>query len=300
MRNTFINSMIQLSDDKTFLLTGDLGYSVLDKFQNKYPENYLNIGIAEQNMTGVAAGLAMEGFKVLTYSIANFNTLRCIEQIRNDVCYNNLDVTVVSVGGGFVYGSAGYSHHAVQDIAILGSMPNITLLMPNDKQEMSFCMKYLFNSSGPKYLRVGKNSCDDIPREENKIKNISKVFSGKKIAVIGIGGTLETAVKVHDICILKGISMSVYSIPVYNNNLNEELLSEFKQYEKIYVIEEHISELGFGSILHFILQDTQVKVYICGVHKNECSYVGNQTQLCKKHGIDEISISQKIINNNIE
>ena len=117
MRNTFIKELINIAyeDESVFLLVGDLGFSVVEPFSEKFPERFLNCGVAEQNMTGIAAGLAMEGYKVFTYSIANFNTMRCLEQIRNDICYNNLDVTIVSVGCGLSYGSLGYSHHAIQD-----------------------------------------------------------------------------------------------------------------------------------------------------------------------------------------
>ena len=173
MRNTFIKNVIEKADKDTYLMVGDLGYSVVEAFVKQYPKQFLNAGVAEQNMTGMAAGLALEGYKVFTYSIANFNTLRCIEQIRNDICYHNLDVTIVSVGGGFVYGSAGYSHHAVQDISMLGSLPNMTLLLPGDIEETEICMNYIFENKGPKYLRLGKNEEKILKHEANLIKKIN-------------------------------------------------------------------------------------------------------------------------------
>src|ERR1043165_2424780 len=134
MRTAFINELVLLArtNPKIFLVVGDLGFSVVEPFAKEFPDRFLNAGVAEQNMTGVAAGLASEGYHVFTYSIGNFPTLRCLEQIRNDVCYHELPVTVVAVGGGLAYGNLGYSHHAVQDLAVMRSLPRLTILAPAD------------------------------------------------------------------------------------------------------------------------------------------------------------------------
>jgi len=116
-----------------FLITGDLGFGVLTDFAERFPRQYLNVGVAEQNMVGIATGLALEGRIVFTYSIANFGTLRCLEQIRNDACYHNANVKVVSMGGGFSYGALGISHHATEDISILRALPDITVVVPGDR-----------------------------------------------------------------------------------------------------------------------------------------------------------------------
>ncbi len=125
MRTAFIEELIALAerDDRIWLVCGDLGYSVLDAFSNRFPDRYLNAGVAEQNMTGIAAGLALTGKVVFTYSIANFPIMRCLEQIRNDVCYHKLNVKIVAVGGGLAYGSHGYTHHGVEDLAIMSALP---------------------------------------------------------------------------------------------------------------------------------------------------------------------------------
>ena len=141
MRTAFIQELIvqaRIHPD-IFLVVGDLGYSVIEPFAAEFPDRYLNAGVAEQNMTGVAAGLASEGWHVFTYSIANFPTLRCFEQIRNDIAYHKLPVTVVAVGAGLAYGSLGYSHHAVQDIAVMRTLPELTLLSPADPGETREC-----------------------------------------------------------------------------------------------------------------------------------------------------------------
>jgi len=158
MRNAFIETLTKAAaqDPRIFLVVGDLGFSVIEDFANKFPDRFLNAGVAEQNMTGVAAGLAMAGFKVFTYSIANFPTLRCLEQVRNDICYHGLDVTIVAVGGGLGYGSLGYSHHAVQDMACLRGFPGILMATPGDPSETKAVTHALLQYQGPAYLRLGK------------------------------------------------------------------------------------------------------------------------------------------------
>src|SRR6266545_8410033 len=130
MRGAFIETLNALAagNPRIWLVCGDLGYSVLESFARAFPDRYVNAGVAEQNMTGLAAGLALAGNIALTYSIANFPVMRCLEQIRNDVCYHRLNVKIVAVGGGLAYGPAGYTHHGVEDLAIMRVMPNMTVL----------------------------------------------------------------------------------------------------------------------------------------------------------------------------
>ncbi len=158
MRNQFIRSLLQRqkSNDDIFLLVGDLGFSLIEPFAEMFPDRFLNVGIAEQNMISISAGLASQGFKVFNYSIGNFNTFRAAEQLRNDVDYHNLDVTTVSVGGGCAYGYLGYSHHALQDYALLRSLPNMNIYAPSDAHTCELCMHSIFNSNSPNYLRLHK------------------------------------------------------------------------------------------------------------------------------------------------
>src|ERR1041385_4546417 len=139
MRNAFIQRLMQLAphDPRLMLVTGDLGFGVLDEFSKKFPKQYLNAGVAEQNMTGVATGLALEGRIVFTYSIGNFPTLRCLEQIRNDAAYHGANVKVVAIGGGFSYGALGMSHHATEDLSIMRAIPGLTVVSPGDDWEQS-------------------------------------------------------------------------------------------------------------------------------------------------------------------
>ena len=158
MRNTFINELEKLAvvDPSIYLLTGDLGFGVLNSFSENLPKQFINVGISEQNMTAVAAGLALEGNAVYTYSIGNFPSLRCLEQIRNDICYPNANVKIISVGAGLSYGQLGMSHHATEDMAIMRALPNMRVFSPADPQEAIAVLKEVSQVPGPAYIRLEK------------------------------------------------------------------------------------------------------------------------------------------------
>ena len=159
MRNSIVNYLYERvgQDKDIILLTGDLGFGVLDKCFERYPNNFINVGVAEQNLTGLSTGLAMMGKKVLTYSIGNFNTFRCLEQIRNDAAYHNVNVTILSVGGGFSYGQLGYSHHATEDYGVLGSLPNIDIYTPGCKLEAVKSVSEALKTNRVSYIRIDKS-----------------------------------------------------------------------------------------------------------------------------------------------
>ena len=167
MRNAFINYLTEEAahNKDLILITGDLGFGVFDEFKEKYPDQFINAGISEQNMTSMACGLALEGCKVFTYSIGNFATLRCLEQIRNDVCYHDADVTIVTVGAGFSYGQLGISHFATEDISILRAIPNLSILSPCDPWETKSLLSQINSMSGPKYLRIDKSNSETKPSD---------------------------------------------------------------------------------------------------------------------------------------
>ena len=158
MRTAFIKTLCEIAaeDERIWLLCGDLCYSLLEQFADRFPTRFVNVGIAEQNMIGMAAGLAMCGKVVFVYSIANFPTLRCLEQIRNDVCYHNLNVNIVAIGAGFTYGAHGYTHHALEDLAILRALSNLQVIAPGDPVETQLITRHLSDNPAPAYLRLGK------------------------------------------------------------------------------------------------------------------------------------------------
>jgi len=256
MRTAFITQLIEeaKTNDTIFLVVGDLGYSVVEQFAEFYPKRFLNAGIAEQNMTGIAAGLAMEGFNVFTYSIGNFPTLRCMEQIRYDVCYHNLSVKVVSVGGGYAYGALGVSHHTTEELGMLRTIPNLTVCAPGDPIETKLITSYLCNSRQPGYLRLGKAG-EPIVHTGNIQFEFGKIFTvteGKKTAVLTTGSMLAYA----DTFIKESKNgWGLYSVPVIKPLDALSLSIIANQYDNLITIEEHQRSGGFGSAILEILND---------------------------------------------
>jgi transketolase len=256
MRTAFIEQLIIEARENTqiFLLVGDLGFSVVEPFAREFPERFINVGIAEQNMTGIAAGLAMEGYKVFTYSIANFPTLRCMEQIRYDVCYHNLDVTVVAVGAGYAYASLGPSHHATEDIGMLRTLPNLTIASPGDPIEARKITSILCRQKGPAYIRLGKAGEPNIHKDEPEINPASPVLvlDGKQTAVFSTGSILKYAL---DEIELKQRGWALFSFPFIKPLKAESLLPLFLRFEKIICLEEHQLSAGFGSCILELAND---------------------------------------------
>lgn len=217
MRTAFIKELCALAevDERIWLICGDLGYSVLEEFSDRFPTRYLNAGVAEQNMTGIAAGLALTGKVPITYSIANFPVMRCLEQVRNDVCYHNLNVKIVSVGGGLAYGSHGYTHHGVEDLAVMSVMPNMAVLAPGDPAEARAATRAMVARPGPVYLRLGKAGEPLLHTRDIdfQIGRALVVEDGHDLTLIGTGGmlgeVLAAASKLRD----GGSSIRVLSMP---------------------------------------------------------------------------------------
>lgn len=250
MRTAFINELIQQArvNDKIFLLVGDLGFSVVEPFAEEFPERFMNVGIAEQNMTGIAAGLALEGFNVFTYSIGNFPTLRCMEQIRYDVCYHNLSVKIVAVGGGYSYGPLGTSHHTTEDIAMLRAIPNMTVCAPGDPYETKKITALFCENSSPGYLRLGKAGEPLINEDTVNVEwgKMIEVIQGSDTVVISTGGMLEYA---RNHITQNSLNWGLVSCP-FIKPLDEVTLQRLSNsYSRIITIEEHQRSAGFGSTI---------------------------------------------------
>src|SRR5688572_23737557 len=189
MRDAFVRTVRDLAaaDPRVLLITGDLGFGVLTEFARDFPSQYLNVGVAEQNLTGVATGAALSGHTVFTYSIGNFPTLRCLEQIRNDVCYHDAAVKVVAIGGGFSYGALGVSHHATEDLAIMRSLPHMTVLAPGDVYEAVEATRMAYRTAGPCYLRLDKSAAPDQSEADREfvLGRPRRLRSGTEVVIFG-------------------------------------------------------------------------------------------------------------------
>jgi transketolase len=254
MRTAFIQQLVEeaKTNDKIFLIVGDLGYSVVEPFALAYPERFLNAGVAEQNMTGIAAGLAKEGYNVFTYSIGNFPTMRCFEQIRYDVCYHNLNVKIISVGGGYAYGPLGPSHHATEDIGTLRVLPNLTVCAPSDPIEARAITSMFCNTNTPGYLRLGKAGEPNVHDSEIDLKwgKGICVKKGEDTAVLSMG-SIVFAMKKE----LQDSKFGLYSFPFIKPFDKELLQTIANSYTNIITVEEHQKNGGFGSVVLEALND---------------------------------------------
>lgn len=257
MRTAFINQLIEEAkiNDKIFLLVGDLGFSVIEPFAEQFPDRYLNVGIAEQNMASIAAGLAMEGYCVYIYSIGNFPTLRCMEQIRYDICYHNLNVKIVAVGGGYAYGSLGASHHATEEIGMLRTIPNMVVCAPSDPIETKAITTFTAQQEGPCYIRIGKAGEPIIHHKESLTLTLGKILEikkGENNVIFSTGAMLKY---VCDFISENAINASIYSFPFVKPIGKDELLNILKSHKQIITIEEHQAQSGFGSAILEAIND---------------------------------------------
>jgi len=300
MRDAFLTALTSLAekDKDVVLLTGDLGYGVFEEFESRFPDQYFNVGVAEQNMTGVASGLSLEGKKVVTYSIGNFPTLRCLEQIRNDACYHDANITVVASGGGFSYGSLGMSHHATEDLAILRSLPNISVVAPCTAKEAGEATTAMVQGGGVGYLRLDKTAAEDSVVESHFVIGGSRRYKeGTDITLIAIGGILDD-VNIAALDLQKlGINVrtvGMHSIKPIDTN---EILDAAKNTGGIVTIEEHNKDGGLGSAVSEVCMDLGVmpkKFLRIGLENMYSSIVGNQQYLRSRYHMDSVAIIDRV------
>ena len=301
MRDTFVRTLIEIAkkDKNIELVTGDLGFGVLKPYWEEVPNQFTNAGIAEQNMTTLAAGMALEGKTVFTYSIGNFPTLRCLEQIRNDCAYHKANVKIVCVGGGFVYGSLGMSHHATEDIAILRALPNVVVLAPGDLTEAEAATKAIAKYNGTCYLRLGRGGEKRIHEKLDnfEIGKAIKVKDGTKVAIFSTGAIFEEIQGATELLEKEGIDPAVFTFPTIKPLDKDVILSCAKDFELIVTVEEQNIVGGFGSAVAEVLAEQQTKARLLRVGLNDTysTIVGSQNYLRSQFGIDSQGIAEKIL-----
>ena len=302
MRDHFISSLTEIVKKKTnvILITGDLGFGVLNNFIEKYPKQFINAGVAEQNMTGIAAGLGMDGKIVFTYSIGNFNTLRCLEQIRNDACYHNSNVNIVSVGGGFSYGALGYSHHATEDLAIMRAIPNLRVFCPCDFWEVEEITKKVVDLGGVNYIRIDKSSYLN-ESNKNEVFNVGKgrvLSDGTDITLITCGGIAEVAIEAKIELLKHNINCRVISMHTIKPIDKNIIIDSVNETDGIVTLEEHSLIGGLGGAVSEVLMQEGVypkKFKMLGLDSKFSTIVGSQDYLRKINKIDKNSIVSDII-----
>lgn len=301
MRDKFIKELCVLAaaDARIMLVTGDLGFGVLETFERQFPKQYLNAGVAEQNMTGLATGLALEGRVVFTYSIANFPVLRCLEQLRNDAAYHGANVNVVSVGGGFGYGALGFSHHATEDLAVMRSMPATTILAPGCDWEAVEATRALVSKKGVGYLRLDKSTAGDTqgPGERFILGKMRVLREGSDFTLVSTGGILVEALAAAKTLSSDGIACRVVSVPCLKPFDVETILAACTDTGGILSIEEHSVIGGLGSAIAEACLEAgtpPLAFYRMGLRNEFTTVVGSQEYLRKRYQMDAAAIVTKV------
>lgn len=300
MRTAFVENLVSRAraGDDLMLIVGDLGYGVVENFAESFPDKFLNAGVAEQNMTGMAAGISSEGLRVFTYSIANFPTMRALEQIRNDICYHMFPVTVVSIGSGVDYGTLGYSHFAVEDISVMRSLPGMVIFSPADELELALSMASIFASEGPSYLRLAKDSQPNLPvvgHWDSTLHPRKVTSGGSKLLILSSGSVASAVLEACES--LEGefpVGFEFYSVPQISPIGLEGI--EWGNFEKVLSVEEHVLPGGFGSSILEYLSEHNISLPVkrIGIKHPELLPVGSPDYIRKYAGVDATGVAEHI------
>ena len=301
MRNTFAQEITNIAqkNKKIVLLAGDIGYKLFDNFKKKYPHRFYNCGVAEANMTTVAAGLALKGFTPITYTIATFGVYKTVEQIKVDICYPNLGVIIVGVGTGLNYAGLGVTHHAVEDIGVLRSIPNLNIVSPADSLELRSLLPDVIKRKKPTYLRIGKKGEKNIYKSTpvTKVGKGNIIYHGKKICIVSTGNVIvnanEAILNLRKKNIYPGL-ISMHTIKPLDINLLNKV---FKKYKYIVILEEHSSIGGLTSAIseHYMENNYTNKFLKLNTGKQFILKSGNQEKAHENLNISPKSIEKKML-----
>lgn len=304
MRDTFAEELYQnaIKNDKVYVVVADISIAGnMKNFQKKYPKRFINVGVSEMTMIGMCAGLALEGKRSFAYTIANFTLYRPFEMVRNDLCYQNLPVTIVGMGSGTTYATLGGTHITMEDVSIARSIPNMNIIAPADPLELKSAVNYCCNKSiSPTYLRIGKSgekNFTNISKESWEFGKIRKIITGKDLCFLTYGNIIRKSFKAAEELKKSGIKSSIYSCSTLKPFDRKRIKRIFRKYSHIVVIEDHstiggladiIKTLGFeykyqGKFMNFSLQDKFINNY------------GSQDDLLNSHGLSDKNILKGII-----
>lgn len=296
MRNAFSDALVAaaVADPRVLLLTGDHGYALFDPFRKACPKQYINCGVAEQNMVGVAAGLAKAGFRPVVYGLAAFVPVRVLEQIKIDVCYENLPVILIGDGAGLVYSHLGTSHQSTEDIACTRAIPDLTVLSPADRFEMTATMQFAFNAASPVYLRMGKSDRGDVHTGPVRLQagELLQVRKGtQRIAMLATGSMVKTALEIAN----QGLDAEVWSVPSVKPLDRQTLADIVGRVDRLITLEEHSVMGGLGAAVAEAVADIR-PLPICriGVEDRFSYTCGTWDHLLTEHRIDVQSVRERI------
>lgn len=301
MRQTFVNTIesIASKNKDVMLLIADLGFSIYEGFVEKTPNQFLNVGIAEQNMTGIAAGMALEGKIPFIYSIIPFVTMRNFEQIRNDLCYQNLNVKIVGVGAGFTYGPYGHTHHGLEDIGILRTLANLTIFCPGDTKETKFATEEALRIKGPVYIRLGRTGEPPVHKgkPELKVGKGALISDGNDITIIATSTMVYRGLEVSKLLEKDGLGVRLISMHTIKPFDYQIIIDSAKKTKAIFSLEEHSIIGGLGSAVSEVLSESGLKTKFkrIGVPDRFTKVIGNQEYMRKANNLTTQQIFSTII-----
>ena len=299
MRNTFINTVIKecrLRND-IFIISGDAGLGVFDQFKDEYPDHFFNMGVAEQNTISFAAGLALTGFKVFVYNIIPFVLYRCYEQVRNDICYQELPIVLVGIGSGVTYAPMGMTHYSIEDIGIAQTMPNLTVISPIDPIEAKLAAEYTLTANEPVYVRLAKRGEPDIHVDNHfDLKKPRLLADGTKSAIVFHGSIGPEVLEAKNILSKEGINIKLISIPVVLPLDCSSLFALLHDVEHLFSVEEHFISCGLGSILarEHSKSNPGFKLHLLGISNEFIHIIGDNARIRDYYGISADKIAETV------
>lgn len=300
MRNDFVAELVELAaaDERVMLLTGDLGYMVLEDFERRHPDRFINCGVGEQNMLGVATGLAEAGYVPFAYSIATFSALRPYEFIRNGPALHDLPVRIVGVGGGFDYGHNGVTHFALEDYAVMRTQPSITTVVPADAAQARAAVQATRDVPGPIYYRVSKRG-DAVPGLDGRfaLGRMEVLREGSDAAIIAIGSIAHAALEAADLLAARGLQASVGIVSSFNPGAADDIAALLDGVPTVATVEAHYRDGGLGSYVAEVIAERGVgtRLLRCAVGRMPVGAAGSQAFLEAQHGLSAAQIAESVL-----
>ncbi|MCA9409381.1 MAG: 1-deoxy-D-xylulose-5-phosphate synthase [Candidatus Omnitrophica bacterium] len=301
MRSEFIKSLVELArqDDRIILLTADLGYTVVEPFAEEFPKRFFNVGVAEQNMVGLATGLAKEGYIPYLYSIVNFAALRPYEFIRNGPIQHRLPVRIISVGSGFDYGSAGMTHYGLEDVGLMRMQKGMTVVVPCDAFQAQLALRETAQLSGPVYFRISKSKYPPISELANtfRLGKIQRIGDGKDIVLITMGGMVDEVRKSVDQLAEQGVFASIIIISSFNPSPEDDLRIVLKDFSCAVSVEDHYIDGGLGSFVAEVIAEENISIALtrCGVKGPIGDVTGSKAFMNDRCGLSAQALTQTVI-----
>jgi transketolase len=298
VRGAFIRALAELAqtDDRILLITGDLGYLAIEPFSEKFPGRFFNAGVAEQNLIGVATGLADAGYLPFAYSIVTFATLRPYEFIRNGPILHHLPVRIVGIGGGFEYSHNGASHYGLEDVGVMRTQPGITIVAPADHEQTRSALLATWSLPGPVYYRLGKDDRTTVPGLEGafELGKVATVYDGADLAIVATGAISVEAVAAAELLAQRGIHAAVFVVSSFNPSPDEDLAQALRRFPLALTVEAHYVVGGLGSFVAEVVAERQIRCRVvrCGVRCTPDGTTGSQDYLYRVHGISRLAVAQ--------